>query len=252
MSSVVKPLGGKAYGHIPHLPGSRMGPGDHQISVGQSNICTKQLRDKHDRVIVTEKLDGSNCAVAKIDGRIIPLIRSGYIASSSKYLQHNMFYTWVYENFEKFDDVLSEGEWLVGEWLAQAHGTLYDLPHEPFVVFDIISGVDKRGYIRAPYDEFVKRLKNKFVLPVVIHDGSPYTIKEVEEYFGKNGSGHGAIDPVEGAVWRVERRGEVDFLAKWVRTDKEDGKYLPSVSFKGEVWNTVNGVSCKDMFNKGR
>jgi hypothetical protein len=27
-------------------------------------------------------------------------------------------------------------------------------------------------------------------------------------------------------VYRVEREGKVDFLAKWVRGDKEDGKYM--------------------------
>ncbi len=46
---------------------------------------------------------------------------------------------------------------------------------------------------------------------------------------------HGALDPVEGVVWRVEHRGKVDFLAKFVRPDKVDGLYLE----KGApiVWN---------------
>jgi len=33
-----------------------------------------------------------------------------------------------------------------------------------------------------------------------------------------------AIDPIEGLVYRVERKGKVDFLAKWVRPDKV-GRY---------------------------
>lgn len=45
------------------------------------------------------------------------------------------------------------------------------------------------------------------------------------------------LGPVEGAVYRVERRGEVDFLAKWVRPDKQDGCYLPEVSGGEAVWN---------------
>lgn len=49
-------------------------------------------------------------------------------------------------------------------------------------------------------------------------------------------SGHGALDPVEGAVWRVERRGGGDFLAKYVRPDKTDGCYLPEVSGRAAVW----------------
>ena len=39
-----------------------------------------------------------------------------------------------------------------------------------------------------------------------------------------------ALDPVEGAVWRCERQGAVDFLGKYVRPDKIDGKYLPELS----------------------
>lgn len=33
-------------------------------------------------------------------------------------------------------------------------------------------------------------------------------------------------DKIEGAVWRVERKGVVDFLAKYVRHGKVDGKYI--------------------------
>lgn len=50
---------------------------------------------------------------------------------------------------------------------------------------------------------------------------------------------HGATEAVEGAVWRVEREERVDFLTKWVRPDKIDGKYLTGTanSLVGEpVW----------------
>jgi hypothetical protein len=35
----------------------------------------------------------------------------------------------------------------------------------------------------------------------------------------------------------VERNGKVDFLAKYVRSDFEPGRYLPEISGKGEVFN---------------
>ena len=43
-------------------------------------------------------------------------------------------------------------------------------------------------------------------------------------------------EEVEGAVWRVEREGRVDFLAKYVRPDKIDGKYFPQISGQAEIW----------------
>ena len=49
MDKGYKPLGGKAYGSIPHLIGSRVGPGDHHCHEGQARIATEKVRDKHDR-----------------------------------------------------------------------------------------------------------------------------------------------------------------------------------------------------------
>ena len=71
-----RPLGGPAYGSIPHLPGSRTGPSDRTIELGQARICLERTRDRHDLVIVLEKLDGSCVAVANLDGQIVPLMRA--------------------------------------------------------------------------------------------------------------------------------------------------------------------------------
>ena len=228
-----KPLGHKAYGHIGHLPGSRLGPGDHHVAPGQGRICLERARDRHDRILVSEKLDGSNCAVAKIAGDIVPLVRAGYPAQSSPFLQHQWFAEWVVARAARFDAVLNDGERLVGEWLAQACGTRYALSHEPFVVFDLMT-----GHTRLPYDRFRERVDGQFVMPRLLHDGGPCHLDQMQAVLAQ-GSGHGALDPVEGAVWRVERRGVVDFLAKWVRPDKVDGRYLPEVSGVDPVWNWV-------------
>lgn len=217
-----KPLGIKAYGSIPHLPGSRLGPGDHHCHEGQAKIATEKTRDKHDYVIVQEKLDGSNVAVAKVKGDIVALTRSGYLATTSKYEQHHKFSDWVSDNFSRFHELLMEGERVCGEWLIQAHGTRYELLHEPFVAFDLI--YNQRRFDFAGF-EYRMSLYD-FVIPKVIHRGnSAFSVEKAIESISK--SGHGAIDSVEGAVWRIERKGEVDFLTKYVRYDKEDGKYFP-------------------------
>lgn len=145
----VKPLNRKAYGSIGHLPESRMGPGDHHVHEGQALICTTKVRDKHDRVIVQEKLDGSCVAVALLDGTLHPIGRAGWPAISSKYEMHQLFAAWVWKHEDRFRAVLREGERICGEWLAQAHSTIYDLTdREPFAPFDLMTG-DKR----APFAE---------------------------------------------------------------------------------------------------
>jgi hypothetical protein len=231
-----KPLGHKNYGSIAHLPGSRLGQGDHKCDAGQEKISCRKARDKHDRIIVQEKLDGSNVGIARIDDILYPLTRAGYVANTSPYKMHHIFHHWVFENTERFMAVLKNGERLCGEWLLVAHGTIYDLPHEPFVAFDIMGKKHKR----MPYDEFVQRIKlGDFIKPYPISDGEPLSIDNAMKKLNIYGF-HGATEPAEGAVWRVERnvlndkrKGnaagrhyEVDFLVKYVRPDKEDGKYL--------------------------
>lgn len=226
-----KPLGRRAYGSIPHLPGSRLGPGDHHCHDGQEAICTAKTRDRHDTVIVTEKLDGSNVCIANVDGEIIALGRAGYRAYSSPYVQHQYFGVWVSRNFDRFYQILKPGESLHGEWLAQAHGTKYDLPHEPFVAFDLM-----RDGKRLPYDILISQCsKVSIITPKLISIGPALSVEKMLTLLEP--SGHGALESVEGAVWRVERKGQFDFMAKWVRPDKVDGKYLPEVSGQEAIWH---------------
>lgn len=225
-----KPLGTKAYGSIPHLPGSRMGPAEKTIHPGQARIATEKTRDGKDRVLITEKLDGSCCAVARIGENLFPLGRAGYLAQTSPHTQHRLFASWVYENYDRFMFILDDGERAVGEWLAQAHGTVYNLEHEPFVIFDIMKGTD-----RLSFWEMIIRLDYRFFTPHLIHLG-PTTPEKAMEDLGEFGR-HGALDPIEGVVYRVERDGKFDFMCKYVRPDKEDGKYFPEISGQPEVWN---------------
>lgn len=238
----LKPLGHKSYGSIPHLPGSRVGPMDYHISEGQAKIATEKARDKHDTIIVQEKLDGSNVAVAKVNGKILAITRAGYLATSSKYIQHHLFDVWVNQNRERLSTVLKEGERLCGEWLAQAHGTIYELKHEPFVAFDLIVGKE-----RAIFEELINRTHNYGItLPHFLGYG-PMSISEAVARLSANP--HNAIDTIEGAVWRIERKGKVDFLTKFVRLDKQDGKYLPENNGNGiPIYNSWNGVSINSIY----
>lgn len=226
-----KPLGTRAYGSIPHLPGSRLGSGDHHCEFGQARIATEKTRDKHDVVIVQEKLDGSNVAIAKINGVIYPLMRAGYTAISSPYEQHHKFHAWVMERESFFNYFLQNGERICGEWLAQAHGTIYNLHHDPFVAFDIFYGKERLNYL-----DFSSRCGNDGIMvPYRVHTGDAISVESVMSILET--SGHGAADPVEGAVWRVERKGKLDFICKYVRHDKLDGKYLPENNNGIITWN---------------
>lgn len=229
-----KPLGRKAYGSIPHLPGSRMGPGDHHIHEGQGNICQFKARDRHDRVIVTEKLDGSNVAIAKVNGKIHALNRAGYNARTSPYLVHKKFAEWV-DAFvaRNGSHWMDDGEAFHLEWMAMAHGTIYTLDPDkyPFVVFDVT-----RNGKRLPFDAMRQKARDlDFITPHVISDGAPLSIEDALSSLGDYGF-HGAKEQVEGAVWKVERKGQYEFMAKYVRPTKIDGKYLPELTGADPIW----------------
>ena len=229
MSEDAKPLGRKAYGSIGHLPNSRMGPGDHHITDGQAIICTQDAG--HRRVFVQTKLDGSCVAVAKIGREIVPLIRAGYRAIDSRRAMHHAFHAWAMDCAWLFDTLLEDGERVVGEWLAVAHGTRYDLTlRPPFVAFDIM-----REATRTPTLTTLYRLKE---LGFATPDTIPGPVDPELAMTALNDYGAHPEDGPEGVVYRVEstKRGatRVDFLAKWVRPDKVDGKYL---SDDDELWN---------------
>ncbi len=235
----MKPLGKKSYGSIPHLLGSKLGEGDHHCHEGQHRIATEKTRDKHDCVIVQVKYDGSNVAVAKLNGQILALTRKGYIAESSTFVQHHYFAKWVAHNADRFSQILGEGDRVCGEWLMQAHGLKYEIPNEPFMAFDLFSDGE-----RLCYSDFRNTVEQSyFHIPRLL------------------GIGHGAfpVEPMlemsrdqtlesirseespEGLIYRVERKGKVDFLAKYVRQDFVPGRYLSEISGEEEVWNFAMG-----------
>lgn len=224
-----RPLGCKSYGRIPHLPGSRQSRDDIGLSGGQARILLEEARDDKDTIIVQQKLDGSNVGVAKIDGIIVPLVRAGYRAEASRWEQHHHFATWTHRNYALFD-FLEEGERVCGEWLGQAVGTIYDLPHLPFAPFDIM----RNRHERALYEELVDRVAERLPLPQLVSKGPPLSIEAALARL--DADAHGAKEEIEGAIWRVERDGEVDFVAKYVRHSKIDGKYLPEISGKPSIW----------------
>lgn len=213
-----RPLGAKTYGRIPHLPGSRLGPGERHVSWAQARRATVSP-GPGDSVWVQEKLDGTNVAVARVGDELVALTRAGYRAASSRRFQARLFDAWVQHHAERFLNVLKPGERAVGEWLLYAHGTRYDLPHEPFVVFDVMQGTR-----RLPLPELTRRLAGVLVLPA-LHATDAADPAELYRSLLPQGH-HGARTPPEGLVYRVERGGEVEVVAKWVHPGYVTGAYF--------------------------
>lgn len=228
----MKPLGLKNYGSIPHLQNSKLGEGDHYISEGQERILTKTARDRHDNIFVFEKYDGSNVGVAKINNEIVALTRSGYEAKTSQYIQHHYFAEWVNENKSVFIDMLQNKERITGEWLMQAHGLIYKIDVEPIIFFDYFTANNER-VLQETLKE--KATKYGLQLPRQLHYGGPITVEQLKPVLNVKTKEIESVDLPEGMVYRVERKGKVDFLAKWVRSDFPTGRYLNDEN--NLIWN---------------
>lgn len=223
----------RVFGSIAHLPGSRVGKTDRYITEDQARIATVKPRDRHDKILVQEKLDGACVAVVKENGELIPITRSGNLCQKSQYVHHHLFADWMYEHYYHFYNVLLEGERIVGEWLALAHGTRYYtdriLGWEPFVAFDIFTPDNKR----LCYDQFIHRIESLFHSPPLVHHGYPCSIEMARELMPESNYGG---EHVEGYIWRIERKDEVDYLCKWVNDAFQPGCLLPEMS-GNLVWN---------------
>ena len=214
----------RLYGSIPHLPGSRAAK-DKTVDAAQAARCLDPSRPRAgETVIVQEKLDGSCVVVGRDENGVIEARgREGGLAAESRNDARRMFAAWVSEHAARFDKVIAPGELLVGEWLALVHGTRYALAHEPFVAFDLLLPSRQRSTV----DALAARVAGAGLrTPAVVHRGSPIAIDAACMLLGAHGQ-HGAVDPPEGLVYRVERGDDVVLVAKWVGQHKVDGAYLP-------------------------
>jgi hypothetical protein len=222
----------RLYAKIPHLPGSRTGPGDRHVDTAVAERCTLRASPA-DHVVVQEKLDGSCVVVVRRGGGIAAFGRDGGVCAESRNEGRRAFAAWVRANEDRFTS-LAEGERLVCEWLAVAHGTRYALPHEPVVLLDRFDAGEARATVAALADTAAA---TGLPIPHVLHQGGAIGVEDALALLGVHGF-HGALDPAEGMVWRVETGGRVVAVAKYVRHGKVDGAYLADHTGREPVPNT--------------
>lgn len=221
----------RLYAKIPHLPGSRVGPAERYAPAPLVARMVAEARDG-DRVIVSEKLDGTCVAIVATDAGIEARGRDGKPCALSRNDGRRAFAAWVAAHAARFAS-LAPGERLMIEWLALAHGTRYALPHGPAVAIDGFT-----GDTRWPLAETIARATAaRLPIATVLHDGGALAIADADLRLGAHGH-HGAIDRAEGVMYRLERDGAVLALAKCVRPDKRAGIYLADHSGADPVWNS--------------
>ena len=172
------------------------------------------------KIIITEKVDGSNVSIYNDNGEIIALSRGGYKCSGSQYEQHKLFYDLVEKLKDKgriTEDLLPVGDRVVFESLTVKHGAFYKNAPD----YLLIDWQTKKGRkLWNEYDSFLFIEKVKTIYSGII----PIPVEHINSCIPKKGF-YGAKEGYEGLVYRIERNNKFDFLSKWVRHDYQSLKY---------------------------
>ena len=120
------------YPRTPHLEGSRLQPGDHDLD----QVPLAALRGAY--VVIEEKLDGANAGLSVDPGGRLRLQSRGHFLTGGPRERHfDLVKRWAHTHAATLTRVCGDGATLYGEWLYAKHTIFYDrLPHY-FLEFDL-------------------------------------------------------------------------------------------------------------------
>ena len=120
------------YPRTRHLEGSRLGPGDEDLSqVPFSRILGKNI-------VIEEKIDGANAAISfDAEGNLLLQSRGHYLIGGYREKHYNLLKHWANLYQDVFFDVLGTRYIMYGEWMYAKHTVFYDALPSYFMEFDI-------------------------------------------------------------------------------------------------------------------
>ena len=167
------------YPRTPHLEGSRLQPGDEDLS----QVPFSYIKGKH--LVVEEKIDGANTAISfSEDGELLLQSRGHYLTGGYRERHYNLMKQWANIHQDAFFDVLGTRYIMYGEWMYAKHTVYYDkLPHY-FFEFDIF---DREEQIFLSTERRHEMLKNLPVVSVpVLAEGEFQKKEEILSLLGKS------------------------------------------------------------------
>ena len=169
----------KKYPRTPHLQGSRLQPGDEDLS----QVSFSEIKDRN--IVIEEKIDGANSAISfSKDGELLLQSRGHYLTGGFRERHYNLLKQWATVHQEKFFDVLGERYIMYGEWMYAKHAIFYDALPSYFMEFDIYDR-EKQIYLDTP-----SRRKLTSQMPVcsvpVLATGRFKNQSDVIKYIGKS------------------------------------------------------------------
>jgi hypothetical protein len=238
------------YPRTPHLQGSRLQPGDEDVS----QIPYKDLVGLH--IVVEEKMDGANAGLSfSDDARLRLQSRGHYLTGGGREKHFALFKAWASAHEDRLFDILTSRYLMYGEWMAAKHTVFYDLlPHYflEFDVFDRETGV----FLSTPARRELIENAPVVQVPVLYEGPAPRRLEDllrlIRPSLGKSPQWRHALrkealrrgldperalaetensDLSEGLYIKVEKGGETVGRLKWVRSD-----FLQSIHDSDSHW----------------
>lgn len=158
------------YPRTPHLEGSRLQPGDEDLS----QIPFREIAGRH--LVVEEKCDGANSAISfGPGGELLLQSRGHYLTGGYRERHYNLMKQWANVHQDAFFRVLGTRYIMYGEWMYAKHTVFYDrLPHY-FLEFDVL---DRETGIFLGTRERQKLLKDLPVVSVPVLAEGVFTQRE--------------------------------------------------------------------------
>ena len=112
----MEPLTIRKYPRTPHIEGSRLQPGDEDLS----QILFETIAGKH--LVIEEKCDGANSAISfDKDGQLLLQSRGHYLTGGYRERHFNFMKQWATVHAEGFYKVLGSRYIMYGEWMYAKH-----------------------------------------------------------------------------------------------------------------------------------
>ncbi len=224
----------KKYPRTPHLQGSKLQPGDEDLS----QVSFESIAGKH--IVIEEKIDGANSAVSfDADGTLLLQSRGHYLIGGAREVHYDLFKQWAMAHRDTFYRVLGTRYIMYGEWMYAKHSMFYDALPSYFMEFDIF---DREKEI---YLDTLSRRELTSRMPIssvpVLAEGNFQHIEDVLKYLGKSNyvlDGH-----IKKLVDYCEQNGlnTIERLEETDRTDIMEGLYI-KIEENGCVANRVKYV----------
>ena len=130
--SHIDPYNMRKYPRTPHIEGSRLQPGDEDLS----QIPFENIRGR--RIVVEEKCDGANSGISfDGEGNLLLQSRGHYLIGGGRERHYNLFKQWANHHIDALFGVLGNRYILYGEWMYAKHTVFYDALSHYFLEFDI-------------------------------------------------------------------------------------------------------------------